>query len=377
MRDIVDLLSLRNRGVLMKEIDQSAKVNQLDLSVILPIFEEEESVPHLIDEITQVLRPSGLTFEILCVDDGSKDQSFRVLQDLMEEHPEVVAVRFRRNFGQSAAMQAGLDLSAGRAVAFMDADLQNDPHDIPKMWQLLWTGQEINDTGEENEQENISLNDLGLDPLSTEGYDMVVGWRADRKDRFINRRLPSLIANRLIAKVTGVSLHDYGCSLKLIRGDLAKHLKIYGEMHRFIPAIASWTGATIHEVKVNHRARQFGESKYGIGRTIRVLLDLIVVRFMQGFLVKPMQVFGLAGLVSFMIGLMICTYLSIQKLFLGTELAERPLLLLGILLLVVGVQLLSLGLVADLLARTYHESQNKPPYAIRHCIRSGKLPKND
>ena len=347
---------------------------QVDLSIILPIFEEEESLPRLIEEIIEVLRPTGLSFEVLCIDDGSHDQSFKVLRDLMSPFPEVVAVRFRRNFGQSAAMQAGLDLAQGSAIAFMDADLQNDPHDIPRMWRLLWGDRrQENDQSKRGAIEDAPLfkpSQLIAIEYSDDGFDMVVGWRAARKDRWLNRRLPSMIANRIIGRVTGVQLHDYGCSLKLIRADLAKHLKLYGELHRFIPAIASWTGATIHEVKVNHRAREFGRSKYGIGRTFRVILDLIVVRFMQGFLVKPMQVFGLAGLISLMGGLAVCVYLSMQKILYQMPLADRPLLLLGVLLVVVGVQLLSLGLVADLLARTYHESQGKSSYTIRHCLRS-------
>lgn len=335
------------------------KDSQLDLSIVLPIYEEEESLNKLVDEITEVLRPQELSFEIICVDDGSKDRSYQVLRSLQSDYPELIAVKFRRNFGQSAAMQAGLDLARGAAVAFMDADLQNDPADIPKMWSLLWQGVE---NIEAKEARNFKNND----ELWQKGFDMVVGWRAKRQDRFINRRLPSIIANWIIAKVTGVQLHDNGCSLKLIRGDLAKQLKLYGELHRFIPAIASWTGASIHEVKVNHRARQFGQSKYGIGRTIRVILDLIVVRFMQGFLVKPMQIFGLAGLLSASIGFLICAYLSLQKLWAQVELSDRPLLHLGVLLIFVGVQLLSLGIIADLLARTYHESQGKSAYTIRH-----------
>lgn len=331
----------------------------LDLSVILPVYEEEESLAQLLGEIAEVLRPLQLRFEMICVDDGSKDKSYQVLRSLQKDFPELVAVKFRRNFGQSAAMQAGLDLAQGAAVAFMDADLQNDPADIPKMWSLLWQG--VEDI-EPKKARNFSTED----ELWSKGFDMVVGWRAKRQDRFINRRLPSIIANGLIAKVTGVKLHDNGCSLKLIRADLAKQLKLYGELHRFIPAIASWTGATLHEVKVNHRARQFGQSKYGIGRTIRVILDLIVVRFMQGFLVKPMQIFGLAGLLSASSGFLICAYLTIQKLCFHTELSDRPLLHLGVLLIFVGVQLLSLGIIADLLARTYHESQGKTAYAIRH-----------
>ena len=354
----------------------------IHLSVILPIFEEEDSLPKLLEEIAAALRPTGLSYEVIGVDDGSRDQSFKVMRSLLSEHPEFVAVRFRRNFGQTAAMQAGLDLARGSAVAFMDADLQNDPKDLPRMWRALWWGElERNTPGHSAEEMRSSAqsndHELLAPPSEEErddlGYDMIVGWRERRQDALINRRLPSMIANRLIGWVTGVKLHDYGCSLKLIRGDLARHLKLYGEMHRFIPAIASWSGATIHEVSVNHRARQFGQSKYGIGRTIRVILDLIVVRFMQGFLVKPMQLFGLAGLISFSAGLLICVYLTAQKLMLGAELSERPLLLLGVLLLFIGVQLGSLGLIADVLARTYHESQGKTPYVIRTCLRGSHL----
>jgi glycosyltransferase involved in cell wall biosynthesis len=317
----------------------SIDLPSLELSVILPIFEEEESLAYLIAQVHEALTPTRRSYEIICVDDGSRDNSLEVLRGLSREDPALVVIEFRKNFGQTAAMQAGLDAARGAVVALMDADLQNDPADLPSMLSRL-----------------------------DEGHDMVVGWRHDRQDAFINRKLPSLIANRLIGWVTGVKLHDYGCSLKVIRGDLAKTLRLYGEMHRFIPAIASWTGARIIEVKVNHRARQFGTSKYGIGRTIRVLLDLLIVRFMQSYLVKPMQVFGLGGLLSGGLGLGICGYLTLQKILFGAPLADRPLLLLGALLVMVGVQLISLGLVADLLARTYHEAQDKAPYYIRSRI---------
>ncbi|MEE2644070.1 MAG: glycosyltransferase family 2 protein [Myxococcota bacterium] len=310
---------------------------RVGLSIILPIYEEEESIPTLIKELHRALSPLGRCYELICIDDGSGDQSYRVLSELAASDPALHLIQLRRNFGQTAAMQAGLDAARGALVAFLDADLQNDPADLPMMIQRLEEG------------------DL----------DMVVGWRKDRQDRLLDRRLPSIIANRIIGAVTGVRLHDYGCSLKLLRAELAKTLRLYGEMHRFIPAIANWSGARIEEVAVNHRARQFGRSKYGLGRTVRVVLDLLVVRFMQSYLVKPMQVFGLGGLLSGLSGAGICAYLALQKLLYGAPLSERPLLLLGILLVVVGVQLISLGFVADLLARTYHESQGKPPYHIR------------
>ena len=313
----------------------------LDLSIILPIFEEEESIGLLIEQIHQALHDTQRSYEIICVDDGSRDQSIHVLKQQAQSDSCLVVVEFRRNFGQTAAMQAGLDLAQGRLIAFMDADLQNDPADLPMMCKKI----------------------------EDEDLDLVVGWRADRKDAYLNRKLPSKIANWLIGKVTQVQLHDYGCSLKVMTFDLAKHIRLYGEMHRFIPAVASWTGARIEEVKVNHRARQFGVSKYGIGRTIRVILDLIVVFFMQSYLVKPMQVFGLGGLILSGSGGGICFYLVLQKYLYQATLADRPLLLLGILLIVVGIQFLSMGLMADLLSRTYHEAQNKPPYTIRSLVR--------
>ncbi|MEE2757460.1 MAG: glycosyltransferase family 2 protein [Myxococcota bacterium] len=311
----------------------------MHLSIVVPVFNEEESLPLLISEIHSAMKPAELAYEIVLVDDGSSDASLQVLSGLAESDPSLVIVSFRRNFGQTAAMQAGLDHARGDMIALMDADLQNDPSDIPAMVSKL-----------------------------QEGYDLVAGWRADRKDTFINRRLPSIIANKLISVTTKVHLHDYGCTLKVMTRDVAKALRLYGEMHRFIPAIANWSGARIHEMKVNHRARQFGISKYGISRTVRVILDLMVILFIQGFLVKPMQVFGLAGLVSGLSGFGICGWLAAEKLILGTPLASRPLLLLGVLLIIVGVQLLSFGLLADLLTRTYHESQGKRTYTIRQTV---------
>jgi glycosyltransferase involved in cell wall biosynthesis len=270
------------------------------------------------------------------VDDGSKDKSWSVLTGLAEQDQALHLVRFRRNFGQTAAMQAGLDAARGKKIVTIDADLQNDPADIPAMLAKL-----------------------------DEGYDLVAGWRRDRKDAFINRKLPSMIANRIISLATKVKLHDYGCTLKAMSYEVAKELRLYGEMHRFIPAVASEVGAGIVEMPVNHRARRFGTSKYGIGRTLRVVLDLMTVRFIQSYLTRPMQVFGLAGLFSLSLGFLTCVWLAVEKLAFRQRLADRPLLLLGVLLIVVGLQLLSLGLVADVVSRTYHESQGKRPYYIR------------
>ncbi len=308
----------------------------MDLSIVIPVYNEEESLPALLREIHEALDGEGLCFEVVCVDDGSKDRSFAVLQEMAAKDAALSVVRLRRNFGQTAAMQAGIDAARGEAVVLMDADLQNDPRDIPAMLAKLH-----------------------------EGYDLVAGWRADRKDAFVNRRLPSILANKLISRVTGVHLHDYGCTLKAMTREVAKSLRLYGELHRFIPAIASWAGVSLCEMRVNHRARRFGTSKYGIGRTIRVLLDLVTIRFLQTYQVKPMQVFGLGGLVSGLFGFLACAWLTFEKLVYGKAIADRPLLLLGVLLIVVGIQLLSLGLVAEMLARTYHEAQGKPPYHVR------------
>lgn len=311
----------------------------LDLSVIAPIYNEEESIPHLLAQLHQALDGTGLSFELVLVDDGSKDRSWEVLAEAASHDPSLVVVRFRRNFGQTAALQAGLDVCRGRNVVLMDADLQNDPRDIPAMLAKL-----------------------------DSGYDLVAGWRADRKDAFWNRRLPSMIANRIISMTTKVRLHDYGCTLKAMRYEVAKELRLYGEMHRFIPAVANWVGVRVVEMPVNHRAREFGTTKYGIGRTLRVVLDLITVRFMQSYLVRPMQVFGLAGIASGFLGFCVCAWLAIEKLLFDQEIGSRPLLMLGILLIMVGVQLLSLGLVADVVSRTYHESQDKPPYYVRSKV---------
>jgi glycosyltransferase involved in cell wall biosynthesis len=308
----------------------------LDVSVIVPVYNEEESLPHLVQELHMALAPMGRSYELVLVDDGSSDGSWALLERLADSDASLNLVRFRRNFGQTAAMQAGFDVARGARVVTIDADLQNDPADIPALLAKL-----------------------------DEGYDLIAGWRKYRKDPFINRKLPSMIANRLISIATKVKLHDNGCTLKAMTHDVAKDLRLYGEMHRFIPAVASWVGARILELPVNHRPRRFGQSKYGIGRTLRVVLDLITVRFIQSYLTRPMQVFGLAGLAVLALGTGISGWLAVDKLVFKASLADRPLLLLGVLLIVVGIQLLSLGLVADVVSRTYHESQDKRPYYVR------------
>ena len=314
----------------------------MDLSVVVPVYNEEESLPLLVEEVDKALSGTGLSFELICVDDGSKDRSVAVMAELTEKYDFLRVCELRRNFGQTAAMQAGFDAAVGDVIVSLDADLQNDPADIPKM----------------------------LAKLEAENCDMVAGWRAGRKDTFLNRRLPSIIANRLISRTTNVKLHDYGCTIKATRRELMQQINLYGEMHRFIPVMASLVGARVVEMEVNHRARRFGTSKYGIGRTIRVILDLLTVLFLQRYLVRPMQAFGLLGLVLTSTGFFICAYLATMKLAFGMSLADRPLLLAGVLMLVAGIQLMSTGLVADLLSRTYHEAQQRRTYFVRRWIGS-------
>lgn len=311
------------------------------LSVIIPLLNEEENIPLLYEELKDVLDTLDKQYEILFIDDGSTDKSLELLRDLQNSDSHVVVVSFRKNFGQTAAMAAGFDFALGDVIITMDADLQNDPKDIPRLLEQI-----------------------------TAGNDVVTGWRFDRKDTFINRRLPSIIANKIISKTTGVNLHDYGCTLKAFRKEVIKSVKLYGEMHRFIPAIASGMGIDFTEVKVNHRARRFGTSKYGISRTIRVLLDLMTVKFLLSYSTRPIQVFGLMGVVSGGIGFLIALIMTFQRQFFGVPLSDRPLLFLAVLLIFIGIQFISLGLIAELQARTYHESQNKPVYHIKKVYRS-------
>jgi glycosyltransferase involved in cell wall biosynthesis len=320
----------------------AAEFDAKHLSIVVPIYNEVESIPALLRELHAALDHTGLDYEIICVDDGSPDGSFQLLAEAAASDPRLVVGTFRRNFGQTAAMQAGISAARGDVVVTLDADLQNDPADIPRMLAKL-----------------------------DEGYDLVAGWRADRKDTFINRRLPSILANWLISSTTHVRLHDYGCTLKVMRAEVARELRLYGEMHRFIPVMASLVGARIVELPVNHRARQFGKSKYGIGRTLRVLLDLVTVLFLRSYLVRPMQVFGLAGLAALFAGLCISAFLTWEKFAHEQDIGTRPLLLLGVMLILVGIQLLSLGLVADVVGRTYHEAQGRPPYYVRTWINRG------
>jgi len=305
------------------------------LSIVVPIFNEVENVPILAEEIRHALDPQGIRYEVIAVDDGSTDGSWTRLEAVRAADPRWVLVALRRNFGQTAALSAGFDHSQGEVIVPLDGDLQNDPADIPRLLALA------------------------------KDYDIVSGWRKNRQDPFIARRLPSLLANWLISKVTGIRLHDYGCTLKAYRREIVEHLRLYGEMHRFIPAIASWMGITFVEVETHHRPRRFGRSKYGIGRTLRVILDLTTVKFLLSFATKPIQVFGMLGMAAVAGGGLIGAYLTALKIFWGAQIGGRPLLFLAVLLIVVGVQFVVMGLLGELLVRVYHESQRKPIYMVK------------
>ena len=314
----------------------------LDLSVVVPLYNEEESLPHLVDQLLSALRPSGERFELVLVNDGSSDHTAEVLERLSQEIPELVGVLLRKNYGQTAAMAAGFDVAQGEVIVSLDGDLQNDPADIPMLLSKL-----------------------------REGYDLVSGWRHQRQDAALQRKLPSKLANRLIGRVTGVRLHDYGCSLKAYRREVLADMRLYGELHRFLPALAFIEGARITEVKVNHRARQFGSSKYGIDRTFRVLMDLLTVWFMKRFLTRPMYVFGFGGLIAILTSLVASTYLLVIKLM-GSDIGNRLLLTLAVVLGLAGIQLFCFGLLGELQIRTYHESQDRPIYRIRETLRGGR-----
>ena len=312
---------------------------QPEISVIVPMRNESPNVQQLYTELVASLVAYGRPFEIIAIDDGSTDDTFRLLAAIQAQDPRVRVIRFRRNFGQTAAFAAGFAHARGAFIVTSDGDGQNDPRDIPGM----------------------------VDRART-GPDIVAGWRKDRKDSFINRRLPSMIANAIISFATGVKLHDYGCSLKVFRAEVVKSMRLYGEMHRFLPAIAAEQGVEIVEHVVNHRRRVHGKSKYGISRTIRVVLDLMTVKFLSSYSTRPLQMFGGVGLAMVTFGTLVCAWLAYVKFFQHEGIADRPLLQLGVLTILVGIQLVMTGLLAEMLSRTYHESQNKPTYVIREIL---------
>lgn len=310
-----------------------------ELSVVIPLFNEQDSIEPLYRGLKKALQHLGKEYEIIVVDDGSTDGSFDSLKRLHAGDPVLRVVRLRRNFGQSAAFSAGFDHAQGSVIVTIDADLQNDPADIPKLLEKM-----------------------------DQGYDIVSGWRVHRQDTFLSRRLPSTVANWLISRITGIKLHDYGCSLKAYRLEVVRSVQLYGELHRFIPALASWMGVRVAEIPIGHRPRRFGKSKYDLSRTVRVLLDLLTVKFLLSYSTRPMQIFGLLGLMSFAVGTAIAAYLSFVRLVFGSPIADRPLLLLAILLIFVGVQLVTMGLLGELTMRIYHEAQGKRTYTVREML---------
>ena len=310
------------------------KLNNL-ISIVVPVYNESDSIRLLINEIINVMKSHQMLFELIIVNDGSVDSTSNVLENLSLEIKQLTVINLRKNYGQTAALAAGFDHSNGDIIVTLDGDLQNDPNDIPKLIT------------------NIN-----------EGYDLICGWRFQRKDKLLNRRIPSQIANRLIGNVTGIHLHDYGCSLKAFKHEIIKDIKLYGELHRFLPVLANIEGAKIKEIKVNHRSRKYGQSKYGIDRTFRVLMDLLTVWFMNKFLTRPMYVFGFIGIISIISSFIMSSYLIVLK-FLGESIGNRPLLIFALILGIAGVQLFSFGLLGELLMRTYHESQNRPIYRVR------------
>lgn len=310
--------------------------DNIDLSIVIPIYNEAANLAELHKEISEACQNLYKSYEILFVDDGSKDDSFFVCKQLLKKDSRIRIIRLRKNFGQTAALSAGFDHARGKIIITLDADLQNDPQDFKHLTAKI-----------------------------EEGYDLVSGWRVKRKDRFINRRLPSILANWLISRITGVKLHDYGCTLKAFRREIIKHIKLYGELHRFIPAIASNVGVNIAEIKVNHRKRRHGKSKYSVWRFPKVILDLLTVKFLLSYSTRPLQIFGILGLISGISGGIIGLWLAYVRLIRMEGISGRPLLFLAILLIVIGIQFITLGLLAEIMVRAYHESTEKRIYFIR------------
>src|SRR4051794_23997614 len=323
----------------------SVPTDSPDLSVFLPVFNEEPNLLPLHAKLDEALKSLRRSAEIVYVDDGSSDRSLEILRELAAMDPRVRVVALRRNYGQTAAMAAGIDAARGKVLIPMDADLQNDPADIQRL----------------------------LDKLD-EGYDVVSGWRKNRKDKMVTRKIPSMIANRLISWIGGVPLHDYGCSLKAYRRESLQDVRLYGEMHRFIPIYASWAGARVAEIPVEHHARTMGKSKYGLSRTVKVVFDLMTIKFMASYQTKPLYMFGFAGMTTFAIAFL-CAVLALLMKFASwphhADFVQTPLPVLTMVMLVLGVQFFFMGLLAEMLVRTYHESQAKPIYAVRERIGFG------
>jgi glycosyltransferase involved in cell wall biosynthesis len=322
----------------MSNISKKGK-SDIDLSIVIPIYNERESIGKLYDNLNGALSGMNLKYEVLLIDDGSIDGTFDELLKVHRKNKLFKIIRFRKNFGQTSAISAGFSYAEGKVVVTLDADLQNDPQDIPVLLSKI-----------------------------NEGYDIVSGWRKNRKDRAVTRRFPSIVANKIISRLTGVRLHDYGCTLKAYRKEVVKNINLYGEMHRYIPAIASWMGVKVAEVPVIHHSRKYGKSKYGVSRTIKVILDIITVKFLLSYSQSPIQMFGLLGLFSGMIGFIVTAYLIIMRIFFGQSLADRPLFILSIFMIFIGVQLITIGLLAEVLIRVYHKVQNRDTYVIKDII---------
>lgn len=314
------------------------------VSIVIPAYNEDTSLKVLLDDLGDFLKQFEYSYEVIFVDDGSSDNTYNVLKDAALKNLDYRVIRLRRNFGQSAAILAGIDHSTGDVIVPLDADLQNDPHDIPKLLNLI-----------------------------NEGYDLVSGWRKNRQDRALDRKLPSILANQLISWVSGIKLHDYGCTLKAYRKEVLEGVRVYGELHRFLPVLASWNGARVTEIEVNHKPRIFGKSKYGIGRTYKVLLDLLVIKFLSDFSTKPIYFFGSFSLGCFALSALLSIYALYLKLFRGIDLDGTPLLIFSAVFVIVAVQLLLMGILSDLVMRTYYESQNKKTYQIREAVNVRKF----
>lgn len=310
--------------------------NPLYLSALIPVYNEEENLVALGAEVSGALGALGKPYEVILVDDGSRDTSWALIQDLVKKYPGFKGVRLGRNAGQTAALLAGIQHAGGEVIVCLDADMQNDARDVPKLLAKM-----------------------------NEGYDVVSGWRKDRQDRFLDRKLPSMIANGLISRITGVNLHDYGCTLKLYKAQYLKPLRLYGEMHRFVPAFAGFLGARIAEVPVNHRARTAGVSKYGITRTFKVLLDLMTVKFMDTYLGKPIYLFGGGGVGMGLLGVLFGAYTLYKKFYLGVFVKDQPLFQVSIFCLLIGFQMVLLGLLAEILVRIYYDLKDMRPYFVR------------
>lgn len=318
---------------------KAASDNGIDISIVIPVYNERESIPKLYEELDKTLSEMPLKYEVLLIDDGSTDGTFDELKKIHEKNNLFKVIRFRRNFGQTAALSAGFDFAKGDIIVTLDADLQNDPRDIPLLLEKI-----------------------------NEGYDIVSGWRVNRKDKALTRKFPSMVANKIISKLTGVHLHDYGCTLKAYRKEVVKNIELYGEMHRYIPAIASWMGVSVAEVPVRHHSRKYGKSKYGISRTIKVILDIMTVKFFLSYSQKPIQIFGLLGLFSSTIGFILTAYLIIMRVFFKVPLSDRPLFILSIFMIFIGIQLITMGLLAEVLMRIHHEVGKEATYTIRETL---------